>query len=296
MKISVSSVIALLLLSPLMSCGKFDQTDVNGADARLASDRGDFNQFHASYPCVTRANPLRNELIFCGDLDLEAERFFDEHLDRSIQRVIITSRGGLERSAINIRLKLDDHEITLIIRDICLSACAHFLFLPHSGRIIVEESSFVAFHETSLALSALSMGKNWFDSNELEHIAYEYSAPALALFRARDLSPYWLTEPYLRLEVDCVAKHPILDSNRPPTIETRKHYDLWIPHKQMVEINTDIALEGFWPSTDSAEASRTALIRIYDEYQLSGKLSFGGSIRFSSDFSSQLAQVPYCEQ
>lgn len=70
--------------------------------------------------------------------------------DETIRQVVLNSRGGDTYEAIQIGRVLKNAEVDILVRGLCLSSCANYLFLAGKKKII--ENGIVGFHGNTIAL------------------------------------------------------------------------------------------------------------------------------------------------
>lgn len=154
-------------------------------------------------------------------------------------RLIITSQGGEIEPAIALGRFLVEREIEVVVRDYCLSACAHFVFAPAS-RKEVEPYALIGFHGTATARERLLANSG------RPELAEKYAALAR---KERDfyddvgISGSLLVHPLRQIMPICY----IPQESQPAQIVTRVHF--FIPSRETLIAQQVRNVVGFWPQS-----------------------------------------------
>lgn len=107
--------------------------------------------------CGSRASPsekLSKTQLFSGPISRESVNSLINDWPSGARRLVITSQGGDINAGIALGRFLIARQVEVMVRDYCLSACAHFVFAPAS-RKLVEKHALVGFHGTATARELL---------------------------------------------------------------------------------------------------------------------------------------------
>ena len=85
-----------------------------------------------------------------GNIVKGSYRQFLSVFDERIETVIVNSWGGDTYEAVQIGLVLKNLDVTVIVRGVCLSSCANYIFLAGKLRVVAE--GIVGFHGNTIAL------------------------------------------------------------------------------------------------------------------------------------------------
>lgn len=88
-------------------------------------------------------------MTYKGDID---DKLLETLQQNDVTELIITSRGGYLSSQQKITRHIDNHEITLTVKDYCYSACANLYVMSNTKRQIMKDSE-LGFHSPMLMMS-----------------------------------------------------------------------------------------------------------------------------------------------
>ncbi|HEV7694311.1 MAG TPA: hypothetical protein VGO52_25980 [Hyphomonadaceae bacterium] len=234
------------------------------------------------------------DMAYCGPIDSKFLDYVKANLRSDTKQFVITSVGGQGEDAIAASELLSKAGVTLRFRDVCLSACAHFLFLP-ARHAIVEPNTIVAFHHTSSSLQSLSRAlppqavAKW--SAHMDELAQQERK----FFDQSNVDANWLFEPTRRMSMKCIHAQVLEGDTGLPIFGTISSYEYWIPPLAMVQGSR--TLEGYWPITGDKEHDDKEVLALATRKELLPlKLSvgYGGSATFHPDRYQQLTMLPLC--
>jgi hypothetical protein len=124
--------------------------------ARWATVLAFFVPAACSAETARQSSPERSakSIKLTGRIDAASLRAFKRDLSSDTEQLIINSAGGRSPEAIAMGSLVRSLNLEVVVDGICLSACAHFVFVP-AKRKRVEPDSVVAFHQTATALARL---------------------------------------------------------------------------------------------------------------------------------------------
>jgi hypothetical protein len=99
----------------------------------------------------THAPDARDTILVQGRLNVDMVRDVEAKLTHTTRRIVVNSAGGRGAAAMRIATIANSRNLEIVVDGVCLSACAHFLFLPAQRRAVAE-NSVVAFHRTATAI------------------------------------------------------------------------------------------------------------------------------------------------
>ncbi|MNU27055.1 hypothetical protein D3C71_154410 [compost metagenome] len=161
-------------------------------------------------------------------------------LDENARVVTITSTGGSGVDAIRLAEAMQARDISLAVKDICASACAHFLFLP-ADRALVHADSVVLFHHTDFAL-ANAARRAGLDPSDASLARAEIQRK---FYQSRSLPVSMLKDPLARIQPLCVGR--LADERLYVTTGLRTY----LPSRHAIDGLRARPLEGYWPSSAS---------------------------------------------
>lgn len=90
----------------------------------------------------TRINA--NTIKFKGEITFDEYNNYLEIIGDNDEVIIVDSEGGFTGAGVDIGLDMLDRDLTVIVRNECLSSCANYLFLAARKKII--DNGYVGFH------------------------------------------------------------------------------------------------------------------------------------------------------
>ena len=186
-----------------------------------------------------------SDLTFVGTIDPASTSKLIGESRGPAKRLVITSMGGDIASAIIIGKLVREKGLAVIVRGYCLSACAHFIFMPASEKL-VEDNSIVGFHGTASARLDL------FKLARRNDLAIDYSDLAnmeKRFYQETGINDRFLIYPLTKVSPVCylvgTTSRP-LPSGKSGVITRSSFY---IPSKQELGRFGSSRISGFWPTT-----------------------------------------------
>lgn len=189
--------------------------------------------------------------LFQGQISAQSVDDLIRAWPKDAHRLIITSQGGEIESAIALGRFLFEREIEVIVRDYCLSACAHFVFAPAS-RKQVEPYALVGFHGTATARERL------LSNSGRPELAEKYAALARKereFYGDVGISSSLLVHPLRKVMPSCY----IPQESAPALIATRVNF--YIPSRKALIAQQVRNIAGFWPQSREDVAAIARHIR-----------------------------------
>ena len=171
--------------------------------------------------------------------------------------VMIRSGGGDDQSAMTIGWAIHSRNLPLIVQGACMSACAHFIFVAASRRV-VRPNSLVIFHNDHASIAAIAD-----DNRSPDTVSYVMSVDGLAAkekeyYRKMRLPVALLLEPQIEIRTQCFV-YVRLPGGEVVDIGFKAPYVGWIPSRRLLE-DAGIPVIGFWPASLSELESAFAAV------------------------------------
>ncbi len=227
------SVAAACSSQPVLAQPSLDAVPASAADSAPAG----------VHPCdntLVRLDP--HTVWYFGEMQPVAPELLRETLTTHDSRLVVTSTGGRSTAAISLLAEVERANLTLVVRQLCASACAHFLFVP-ANRVHVEENAIVAFHHTSSMALEFSLARG--SSLHLDYLQSEAAAEQ-ALYQERRIDAGFLYWPGLSVGFRCAGFYRDGPSDQ-WTFLTDVTFG--IPSRREIEAVKGDAIDGFWPES-----------------------------------------------
>jgi hypothetical protein len=247
---TAGSALAILLAG--MSCGLPLRA---GEPAAAPANRGSlFAQ--STVPAVRLDDPIDLEgngqltngvLELRGPIDQAMRQRFEEAVATgNVTTIRITSLGGDIPQALQMAATIRARDINVVVRELCLGACAQYLFVAAHKRKL-EPRSLVAFMNTLKSYGViLGMATQTLEvQNTIESAMDRLAAVEEDLYRQRGVAASLLVDPQLALQPSCV----ILRRNGTSMSWTMSStYLMWVPSRQYLKA-AGVEFEGDWPKS-----------------------------------------------
>jgi hypothetical protein len=191
--------------------------------------------FAEPHPCVGAA-----PLSIAGPINRLMVAAFEQAPPESY--VIITSAGGDADSAFAIARLERKKNIRVIVRDICLSACAEFI-LPSAKYVYFEGSPIVGFHGGDLIFAAKAAELGTFD-----HCTRKRLRETAVVYRKRRLNKDF----FLKVAAKIIIEDYKLPTRHQCDASMRSRYLFWAPSSIQLKNGWGLRFTGTVCS-DSAE-------------------------------------------
>jgi hypothetical protein len=139
------------------------------------------------------------ELVFNGKIDDASAPQLIAAFDRGIRTLVITSGGGTPEASLRVAESILRHRVDVVVRGICFSACASYVFVAGSNRR-VEDGALLGFHHTSGSLGEAMRVHH--RSTETD-IVLAWAEREKAIYRARGIDERLLYYPHYLLLPFC---------------------------------------------------------------------------------------------
>lgn len=109
---------------------------------------------YAGYWSRVSANTLRFE----GEIGFDEYENYLKIISDEDKIIIVNSEGGFTGAGVNIGLDMVDRNLTVIVRNECLSSCANYIFLAAQKKII--DNGYVGFHGSNIEYQKYDLNKD----------------------------------------------------------------------------------------------------------------------------------------
>ena len=222
----------------------------------------------------------RSRLQICGTIETGLLDQLVSKIDqRKIDEVVLASAGGQSSEAIKIAEYLNEQRLPLIIKGVCLSACASFISVL-TENIFVEEGTLFGFHQTAFAQLGMMMESNSSTEDDTDQ-------PSVDLFRLRAKSfaetaaftragadSMALIEPFEMLSIRCIEDIKDAD-NQYNAFQANSRWRYVVPSRARMNEWRTAPIKGWWPVDYAAlietiranyvEPERFVLFRFYSQ-------------------------------
>lgn len=186
-------------------------------------------------------------LWFCGPMVDDAPSRLLAALRETDDTLVVTSTGGRPIPAIQIGRIVLQRKLHLVVRGMCTSGCAHFVFMAAES-VEVEDNAFVGFHRTNSLIYEVRLALRDSAADKL----LPGSTAERALYQELGIDQNLLLAPGLQVEPVCVS--PSVDGVSAHLIGSR--YRMSVPTRDTVNRYRKVPFVGFWFADDVARAPR----------------------------------------
>lgn len=196
---------------------------------------------------VTAAAADTETVRYEGPIEAHQVDSIIRRLDESHARQLeIASFGGSEAAGLRLGIFLRSRRITVIVRRVCLSACAQYVLLP-SHSAVIGEHALIGFHSSSYALNRWSARANQHRIAAASRELAELSARTLSRAQLE-----LLARAFSAIGPSCLAE--AADRGSSPKVKTVANF--WVPSKEILRA-VHLQPPDSWPDT-TAQASEVA--------------------------------------
>lgn len=205
--------------------------------------------------------------------------------------VIVRSGGGDDQSAMTIGWAIHSRRLPLIVQNACMSACAHFIFVAASQRL-VRPNSLVMFHNDHASIAAMAD-----DNKSSSTMSYIVSVDKLATeekeyYHKLGVPIALLLEPQIEIRTQCfVYAHS--PSGEVSDVDFKAPYIGWIPRQDLLT-NSGILVKGFWP-TSLPELERAFSVVFKPNAPIKVLYGGGHSLMSEADLAVKFSQIAQCQ-
>jgi hypothetical protein len=200
--------------------------------------------------------------------------------------LVVNSAGGRIPEAVQLGALVRSHDLEVVVDGICLSACAHFVFLP-AKRKRLERHSVVALHQTATAISDVLLASNRAD---LAAVYLPVAEQEQDLYRAVGISRLVLVEPFLKILPTCYwefKERPVESEYRTATITQFTFYVPTLSDLYRLGVGEVI---GPWPT--SIEDVKRAVARYPRQLNATFKMKHASSARDDVEVARSIPACP----
>jgi hypothetical protein len=226
-----------------------------------------------------------SSISLTGRIDAASLQTVKQKLSPRTERLIVNSAGGRIPEAIELGALIRSLGVEVVVDGLCLSACAHFVFVP-AKRKRVEPKSVVAFHHTATALSQLLIASG---RQDLAAVYLPVAKQEQDFYIAAGISRNLLDGPFRELMPLCYKEQEEAPSASEYRTALFSQFSFYVPaladlHRQGVG-----PIEGYWPT--SPNDIEQAAARYPRQLNLSFKMKLTTSGR---DLPHQAVALPAC--
>ena len=119
---------------------------------------------------------IGDAIVFSGQINQQSAAAFSRLLqDPGIQRLVITSRGGMVTAALDMAVAIHERQLDIEVPTTCHSSCANYIF-PAGRRKILGRPQAVAWHGNMAHVLYLMQSGQASWNEELTAAAYQLAA------------------------------------------------------------------------------------------------------------------------
>lgn len=194
---------------------------------------------------------ISDGLKVCGELTHALVDNIAAELNVSDKTIELTSPGGDSGAAIRLAKLIRRRDLRLRVSGVCLSSCAHFVFLS-APIVYVELNALVGFHHTSSFVHR-AMVLRGLKSTEL---LYKNQSEEQAYFREIGISEEFLYAPGYFVQPSCIG---FTRYNGSFNLYVKSKWSFIVPTRTAIEKIRRAPVLGFWPESSSeiADAVRS---------------------------------------
>lgn len=197
--------------------------------------------------CRYGIEKISDGLKVCGELTYPLVDAIAAELNVSDKTIELTSPGGDSGAAIRLARLIRRRDLQLRVSGVCLSACAHFVFLS-APIVFVGPNALVGFHHTSSFVHRAMVLRGLKSTNLLN----KNQSDEQDFYREIGIAKEFLYAPAYFVQPSCIGFTRYNNS-----------HDLYVKSKWSFVVPTRVAIEGirrapvlgFWPENSSEIAS-----------------------------------------
>ncbi|HEX8579222.1 MAG TPA: hypothetical protein VF655_06465 [Allosphingosinicella sp.] len=238
---------------------------------------------------ATKTSPVSSapSIKLTGRIDATSLQAFKRGLSPQTERLIINSAGGRSPEAMELGSLVRSLGLEVVVDGVCLSACAHFVFIP-AKRKRLEPNSVVAFHQTATALSRLLLASG---RQDLAAFYLPVAENEQAFYKSAGISTKLLNEPYRELNPICYQEQTGAPQGSEYQTAFFSQTSFYVPALSDLYGFGVGPIQGYWPSSTSDIGK--AVARYPRKLNLSFKMKLATSGR---DVTYQPKALPKCPE
>lgn len=187
----------------------------------------------------------QNSIRLTGRINAASLQLVERGLTPQTERLIINSAGGRGPEAIKLGSLIRSRDLMVVVDGICLSACAHFVFLPARSKR-VEPNSVVAFHQTATAISDLLSASG---RPDLASWFLPFADQEQDFYVKAGISRRALVEPFEKILPICYREDKSLPVSSEYRTATFTHFTFYVPTLADLYAHGSGQITGDWPSS-----------------------------------------------
>ena len=188
---------------------------------------------------------LNGALFLTGSIDSKSLKRLQSSLSPQTKRLIVNSAGGRGPEAIQLGTLVRTHDLEVVVDGVCLSACAHFVFLPARKKRL-EPYSVVAFHHTATALSDVLIASG---RRDLAAVYLTVARAEQDLYEEAGVSRRALVDPFLRIMPICYWEYEDRPSNSEYRAVIVNQLTFYVPSLPDLYALGTGPISGRWPAS-----------------------------------------------
>lgn len=237
----------------------------------------------AAQPADTEES--QSSVTLAGSINAASVQRLKETISTKTKRLVVNSAGGRAPEAIELGALVRSRNLEVVVDGLCLSACAHFVFLP-ARKKRVEADSIVAFHHTTTALHDFLIASG---RPDLAAAYLPFATQEQAFYKSAGIAREVLEEPFENILPICYREMEgaAPDSEYRTAIFTK--FGFYVPALADLYKHGVAPIEGYWPSSTSD------LERSLSRYPKKPNTSFKIKLRSSGvDDGQEARALPIC--
>lgn len=184
---------------------------------------------------------------FCGSMVNDAPAKLAAAIADGDDTLVVTSTGGRPIQAIQIARIVQQKRLRLVVRRICASGCAHFVFMA-ADAVDVEDGAFIGFHRTNSLIFEI---RSSLRDDAVEQLLAGRTAE-LAFYGDLGIDEKFLLAPGLQVDPVCVS--PSINGVSSHQIGSRFRFS--VPTRDIINRFRKTPFDGFWLADDLGRAPR----------------------------------------
>jgi len=185
-------------------------------------------------------------LYVCGQLNESTVQLALDQMRPSDREIVLTSGGGIAQQAIKLAEAIRARQMTVRVRDFCLSACPTYVLLT-APRVLVEPNALVAFHHTG-AFAYDVIGAR--TGAPASHPIFAQADRERDFFRTAGLSPDLLDRLALAVEPTCMGVRVRTNGSGKEMVLLYR-WAWFVPELDTAQAMFADRLSGYWPKSGS---------------------------------------------
>lgn len=193
---------------------------------------------------TARSQESTNSILLEGRIDAASLKDLKRKLSAQTKRLVVSSAGGRGPEAIELGSLVRSRNLEVVVDGICLSACAHFVFLP-ARKKHVEPNSVVAFHHTTTAMADVLIASGRLD---LAAAYLPFAKQEQDFYKAAGISRRALEDPFQKILPLCYQEIEEMPVDSEYRTFTFTKFTFYIPALADLYAQGVGEITGYWPT------------------------------------------------